>query len=65
VWKCKKFVKSSVRKPEGMKTLERPRRRWKDNLREMGLEAVDWIHLAQNREQWRTVLNTVLKLGVS
>jgi hypothetical protein len=38
-----------VGKPEGKRPLGRPRRRWEDNininLSEIGLEAVDWIHL--------------------
>jgi hypothetical protein len=46
-----------VGKPEGKRPLGRPRRRWKDNirmeLREVGCEAVDLIHLAQDRDQWR------------
>jgi hypothetical protein len=48
-------------KPEGKRRLERPRRRWKDNirmdLREMGWEVVDWMHLAQDRDQWSAVVN--------
>jgi hypothetical protein len=42
-------------KPEGKRPLGNPRRRWKGNirmyLRERGWEGVDWIHLAQDREQ--------------
>jgi hypothetical protein len=48
--------------------LGRPRRRWEDNnrmgVREIGWEVVDWIHLAQEREQWRALVNTVMKLRV-
>jgi hypothetical protein len=44
-----------VGKPEGKKPLGRPRRRWLDNirtdLREIAWEVVDWIHLAQDRDQ--------------
>jgi hypothetical protein len=44
-----------VRKPEGKKPLERPRRRWLDNikmgLREIGWSGMDWIDLAQDRDQ--------------
>jgi hypothetical protein len=44
-----------VGKPEGKRSLERPRRRWEDNIRmelmEIGWEYVDWIHLAQGRDQ--------------
>jgi hypothetical protein len=36
----------------------------KTNLREMGLEGVDWIHLTQYREQWRTVVDTVMYIQV-
>jgi hypothetical protein len=57
-----------VEKHEGKIPLERPRRRWEVNfridLREIGWEVVDWIHLAQNRDQWRTVVNTVMNLRV-
>jgi hypothetical protein len=42
-----------VTKPEGKKPLRRPRHRWEDNirmdLRKLGWEAVDWMHLAQDR----------------
>jgi hypothetical protein len=36
----------SVGKPEGMRQLGRPRRRWKDNIRMDLREVVDWMHLA-------------------
>jgi hypothetical protein len=42
-----------VGKPERKRPLGRPRRRWEDNirmdLREVGWERVDWMHLAQDR----------------
>jgi hypothetical protein len=38
-------------------------RRWEDNirmyLREIGWEGVYWIHLAQDRDRWRAVVNTI------
>jgi hypothetical protein len=44
-----------VGKPEGKRPLERLRRRWEDNirmdLREIGWGAMDWIDLAQDRDQ--------------
>jgi hypothetical protein len=47
--------------------LGRPRRRWEDNIR-MDLkeiwEGVDWLHLAQDLEQWRALVNTVMNLRV-
>jgi hypothetical protein len=58
-----------VGKPEGKRPLERPRRRWENNtrmdLREIGWGGVDWIDLAQDRDQWRALLNTVMNLRVS
>jgi transcription termination factor 2 len=57
-----------VGKPEGKRPLGRPRRRWVDNikidLREIGLDGMDWIDLAQDRDQWRTLVNTVMNLRV-
>jgi hypothetical protein len=58
-----------VGKPEGKRPLGRPRRRWEDNiridLREIGWGGVDWIDLAQDRDQWRGLVNTVMNLRVS
>jgi ribosome biogenesis protein Nip4 len=55
-----------VGRPEGRRPLERPRRRWEDNikmaLREIGFGDVDWIHWAQDRDRWRAVVNTVMNL---
>jgi hypothetical protein len=57
-----------VRKPEGKRPLGRPRRRWEDNikmdLKEIGWGGIDWIDLAQDRDQWRALVNTVMKLRV-
>jgi hypothetical protein len=33
-------------------------------LREIGCEVVDWMHLARDRDQWRVLLNTVMKIRV-
>ncbi|PNF18551.1 hypothetical protein B7P43_G08490 [Cryptotermes secundus] len=58
-----------VGKPEGNRTLGRPRRMWMDNikkgLRETGWDEMDWINLAQERDQWRSFVNTVMNLQVS
>jgi len=35
------------------------------DLREMGSEVVNWIHLTQDRDQWRTLVNTVMNLRVT
>jgi hypothetical protein len=56
-----------VGKPEGKRPLGRPRRRRVDNtrmdLREIGWDGMDWIDMAQDRDQWRALVNTVLNLG--
>jgi hypothetical protein len=55
-----------VGKPEGKRPLERPRRRWEEgikmDLREIGWGSVEWIHLAQDRDHWRAVVNAVMNL---
>jgi hypothetical protein len=57
-----------VGKPEGKRRLGRPRRRWEDNIkmyiREIGWGNTEWIDLAQDRDQWRDLVNTVMNLRV-
>jgi hypothetical protein len=54
--------------PEGKRPLGRPRSRWEYNtrmdLREIGLDDVVWMHLAQHRNQWRAVVNAVMNRRV-
>jgi hypothetical protein len=54
--------------PEGKRPLGRPRRRWVDNmkeyLREVRWNDVDWIDLAQDRDQLRALANTVMDFWV-
>jgi hypothetical protein len=49
-------------------TTRRHRHRWKDNtkmdLREIGCWVLDWIFLAQDKDQWRALVNTVMNLLV-
>jgi hypothetical protein len=56
-------------KPEEKILLGRPRRRWVDNIRmdlvEVGWGDVDWIGLAQDRNRWRALMNSVMNLQVS
>jgi len=57
-----------VGKLEGKRPLGKPRHRWEGNiimgLREIDWEGMDWIHLVQDRDQWRSLLNTVINLRV-
>jgi hypothetical protein len=57
-----------VGKAEGKRLLGRPRRRWVDSIRmdlgEVGWRDVDWIDLAQDRNRWRALVNSVLNLRV-
>ena len=57
-----------VGKPEGKRPLGRPRSRWEDNikmyLQEVGCGVMDWIELAQDRNRWRALVNTVMNLRV-
>jgi hypothetical protein len=57
-----------VGNPEGMRPLGRPSRRSVDKIkmdpRETGWDGMDWIDLAQDRDQWRTLVNAVMNLRV-
>ena len=55
-------------KPEGKRSLERPRHRWEDNIK-MDLQKVkggcgEWMELAQDRDRWRALVSTVRNLRV-
>jgi hypothetical protein len=53
-----------VGKSEGKRPVGEPRHRWEDNIRmdlsQIAWEVVDWMNLAQDREQWRALANTVV-----
>jgi hypothetical protein len=55
-----------VIKPEGKRPLGRSRRRWENNIImypiNIGWGGMDWIDLAQDRDQWRALVNTVMNL---
>jgi hypothetical protein len=57
-----------VARPKGRRPLGRPRHKWEENikmdLREIGVDATNWIRLAQDRVQWRVFVNTVMNLRV-
>jgi hypothetical protein len=58
-----------VGKPEGKRPLGRPRCRWVGNIkmdiRESVWDGMDWIDMAQDRDQWRALVNTVINLRVT
>jgi hypothetical protein len=57
-----------VGNPEGKSALGRPRLKWlnniKRNFRDIGWDGMDWINLVQDRDQWKALVNTVMKLRV-
>jgi hypothetical protein len=65
---CKGYINILVGRPEGKRPLGKPRRRWEDNikmnLREIRFGDVKWVHLAQDRDRWRALVNTVMNLRV-
>jgi hypothetical protein len=57
-----------VGKPEGRRPLGRPRQRWVINIKmdfkEIGWDGMDWIDVAQDKDQWRALVNTMMNLRV-
>ena len=55
-------------KPTGKRPLGRPKGRWEDNiiidLKEIGINARNLVHSAQDKEYWRTPVNSALNLRV-
>ena len=58
-----------MEKPEGKRSLGRPRRGWENNikmdLQEVGCGGISWIELARNRDRGRVLVNAVMKIRVS
>jgi len=58
-----------VGKPKGERPLGRTRRRWQENskfdLEEVRWGGLDYIDLAQDRDRWRAVVNTVMNFRVA
>ena len=57
-----------VGKPEGKRTLGRPRGGWEDNsnmdLQEVGGGCGDWMELAQDRDKWWALVSTIMNFQV-
>jgi hypothetical protein len=55
-------------KPEGKRPLGKPRHTWVDDIQmdltEIGWDGMNWIDLAQDRDQWRGLVNTVMNLRI-
>jgi hypothetical protein len=68
IWEKRNMFRTLARKPEGKRLLRRTTCRWEDNirmsLRETGWGAMEWINLAQDRDQWRALDNTIINVWV-
>ena len=64
----REVYKVLVGKPEGKRSLGRPRHRWEDNikmdLQDVGGGCVEWMELAQDRDRWRALVGTVMNFWV-
>jgi hypothetical protein len=60
------LYKTVVEKPERKEPFGRPGHRWEDDIRNdvrgVGWKGGDWIHLVQDRNQWRALVNTVMNV---
>jgi hypothetical protein len=65
---CSTHEENAYRILVGKATSRKTRRRWEDNimmdLREIGWSDMDWIDLAEDRDQWRALVNMIMNLGI-
>ena len=68
MWESRSSFKILTGKPKVKRPLRRSRRRWEDNIRmdleEIGINAGNWVDLAQDRNYWRSLVNVALNLQV-
>ena len=66
LWRGEVYTGFWCGKSERKRPLERPRRRWNDNikmdLQEVRWRSMDWIDLTQNRDRWKDLVNAVMNL---
>jgi hypothetical protein len=64
----RRVYKVLVGKPKRRRPFGRPRHRWEDGIRgdvrEIDLEGVEWIQLAQDKDRWQALVNVVMNLWV-
>jgi hypothetical protein len=64
MWKRRGAYRVLVKKPEGRRTLGRPRHKWENNikmyLREVGWGSMHWINLVEDRDSWWVVVKSVM-----
>jgi hypothetical protein len=66
-WERQEMHTKFIRKPEIMKPLRRPTHMWEDtgmDIREIEWEGTEWMHLAQDKDRWRALVNMVINLQV-
>ena len=60
--------RSAIKLSTGKRPLERPRRRWEDDItmdfEEIGINAGNWVDAAQDRNYWRALVNAALNLWI-
>jgi hypothetical protein len=68
LWEKRNAYRIVVGKINGKRPLGRPRCRWVNNikmdLRNIGWDGMDWIDMAQDRDQWRALVNTIMNFRV-